>query len=65
MPDVDKASFGKFKDAVAQAYVYQDEILGQLMERCDDNTILMVVSDHGFKSGSSRLRNRPEIWPRR
>jgi Flp pilus assembly protein TadD len=22
----------------------------------------MVVSDHGFKSGASRLKNRPEIW---
>jgi tetratricopeptide (TPR) repeat protein len=22
----------------------------------------MVISDHGFKSGESRLRNRPEIW---
>jgi tetratricopeptide (TPR) repeat protein len=28
----------------------------------DDRTVLMVVSDHGFKSGDARLRDRPEIW---
>jgi Flp pilus assembly protein TadD len=32
------------------------------MDSMDDETVLMVISDHGFKSGSSRLKNRPEIW---
>ena len=32
------------------------------MDRLDDDTVLMVVSDHGFKHGRSRLKNRPEIW---
>ena len=40
----------------------QDAILGEIMSRLDDTTVLMVISDHGFKSGAARLKNRPEIW---
>ena len=59
---VSDGDFRKYSDAVGQAYVLQDEILGRFMDRMDNETILMVVSDHGFKAGKSRLRNRPEIW---
>jgi tetratricopeptide (TPR) repeat protein len=62
MADIPDDEFRKFKDAVEQSYVLQDEILGRFMERLDEGTVLMVVSDHGFKSGASRLTNRPEIW---
>lgn len=62
MSDVSEADYARFKDAVAQAYITQDAILGRFMDALDDNSVLMVVSDHGFKSGASRLRNRPEIW---
>jgi predicted AlkP superfamily phosphohydrolase/phosphomutase/Flp pilus assembly protein TadD len=54
--------FRKYRDAVEQSYALQDEILGRFMDEMDDETILMVVSDHGFKAGKSRLTNRPEIW---
>jgi Flp pilus assembly protein TadD len=47
---------------VDQAYLLQDQILGEIMDAVDDNTIVLVISDHGFKSGASRLKNRPEIW---
>ncbi|MDH3197258.1 MAG: alkaline phosphatase family protein [Candidatus Krumholzibacteria bacterium] len=62
MPDVDEAEYERFGRAVAAAYEIQDEILGEIMDRMEDGTVLMVISDHGFKSGTSRLRNRPEIW---
>jgi tetratricopeptide (TPR) repeat protein len=62
MADVPQAEFESYKDAVEEAYVLQDEILGGIMSRMDDNAVLMVVSDHGWKSGAARLRNRPEIW---
>ncbi|HEX6791151.1 MAG TPA: alkaline phosphatase family protein, partial [Candidatus Krumholzibacteria bacterium] len=62
MPDVSEAEYAKYKDAITQAYELQDEILGGLLSRMDDRTVLMVISDHGFKSGAARLRNRPEIW---
>jgi tetratricopeptide (TPR) repeat protein len=62
MPDVSEAEYAKYKDAITQAYELQDEILGGILSRMDDRTVLMVISDHGFKSGPARLRNRPEIW---
>ena len=62
LPDIPAEEYNKFKDAIEQTYIVQDEILGKFMDRQDDDTILMVISDHGFKSGSSRLKNRPEIW---
>jgi len=60
--DVPESEFNNYKDAVEQAYVVQDEVLGEIMKRVDDRTVLMVISDHGFKSGPARLKNRPEIW---
>jgi len=62
MPDVDPAEYARYKDAVSVAYEIQDEILGEIMARLDENTVLVVISDHGFKAGAARLRNRPEIW---
>ncbi len=62
LPDTDDAKYRLFRDAVAQAYVLQDQILGELLEWCDERTVLIVVSDHGFKSGKLRPRLRPEIW---
>jgi Tfp pilus assembly protein PilF len=62
LPDVPEDEYERYRDAVDQSYVMQDEILGEFMSRLDDRTVLMVISDHGFKAGSSRLKNRPEIW---
>jgi predicted AlkP superfamily phosphohydrolase/phosphomutase/Flp pilus assembly protein TadD len=62
LADVPEAEYGMFKDAVEQSYILQDAMLGEFMGRLDDETVLMVVSDHGFKAGGSRLKNRPEIW---
>jgi tetratricopeptide (TPR) repeat protein len=62
MPDIPENEYAMYRDAVEESYVLQDEILGEFMARVDERTVLMVISDHGFKSGESRLRNRPEIW---
>jgi predicted AlkP superfamily phosphohydrolase/phosphomutase/Flp pilus assembly protein TadD len=62
MPDVSKVEYDRYHDAIEQAYVLQDEMLGEIMSRIEERTVLMVISDHGFKSGAARLKNRPEIW---
>lgn len=37
--------------AIEKVYTDADKLLGELMEKCDDeNTLLMVMSDHGFNS---------------
>lgn len=50
-----------FSGTVEAAYVYQDRLLGRFMSACDDNTVLLVLSDHGFRSGDNRLKGVAEI----
>ncbi len=51
---VTEADFAKYKDAMLQTYIYQDGIIGEFIEMCDDETVLVIASDHGFKSGQGR-----------
>lgn len=40
-----------FKSAIDDLYVRMDDLVGRTMKRCDDDdTLLMVISDHGFNS---------------
>jgi tetratricopeptide (TPR) repeat protein len=61
-PEIDETGFEMFKDAVNEAYAVQDSIIGEFIGRCDSSTVLIVASDHGFKSGDSRPKLQPEIW---
>jgi predicted AlkP superfamily phosphohydrolase/phosphomutase len=46
-----------FGDAIRHTYMHIDRQLGQLLEDCDENTIVIVMSDHGFGPMSNvRLR---------
>ena len=47
-------SYGR---AVEQMYLYADELVGRLMAAMDDDTTLIVLSDHGFELG--RLHDDP------
>jgi len=39
------------RDAIEQLYIRMDKLVGRTMAECDDdNTVLMVISDHGFNS---------------
>lgn len=40
---------GKYTHVIEDLYVKMDELIGQVMEKIDEETVLMVVSDHGFK----------------
>ena len=42
-------SVEKFGGVIEAFYEYQDEIIGEILERIDDDTVVMVVSDHGFR----------------
>lgn len=43
-------SIGRYKDAIEKLYVEMDRIVGKTMRHVDQNTVLFVLSDHGFKS---------------
>jgi tetratricopeptide (TPR) repeat protein len=60
-PGISEDLYRKYKDAIDEVYMIQDEIIGEFLERCDDNTVVVIASDHGFKSGSERLTSSAEI----
>ncbi|MDH7487251.1 MAG: alkaline phosphatase family protein [Anaerolineae bacterium] len=39
-----------FEGAIHDYYVYVDQELGRLLDRLDDDTVVLVVSDHGAKA---------------
>jgi predicted AlkP superfamily phosphohydrolase/phosphomutase/Tfp pilus assembly protein PilF len=55
-PDIPAADYARYSSAVDESYVRQDEILATFLAAADDSTVVMVVSDHGFRSGGARLR---------
>ena len=56
MEGVSDEDYQRYRDAMKEAYIYQDHVIGEIMARCEPGTIFMFVSDHGFKSGESRLK---------
>jgi predicted AlkP superfamily phosphohydrolase/phosphomutase len=39
----------RYRDAIRNYYAYLDDQIGELLERFDDDTTVMVVSDHGAR----------------
>ena len=44
----DPAKFAKYGNAIRDYYQHVDGLLGGIIESLDDNTTLIVMSDHGF-----------------
>ncbi len=71
-PRMDRISaeeFRRYSRAVERFYEYQDELLGELFGRIERNTVVLVLSDHGFAHGAARPRDftpsiegRPARW---
>jgi predicted AlkP superfamily phosphohydrolase/phosphomutase/Flp pilus assembly protein TadD len=55
----------KFGNAVEQMYLYADRLVGKYMEAMDEDTTLVVVSDHGFELGLSHEDPSKARDPRR
>ncbi|MFN3532891.1 MAG: alkaline phosphatase family protein [Candidatus Brocadia sp.] len=49
-PAYDKEKAEKYRDVIFEYYKKMDEIVGLVMGKMDDKTILLVCSDHGFNS---------------
>jgi tetratricopeptide (TPR) repeat protein len=52
--------FDIYKDAVVGAYRYQDMMLERTLELVDEDTTVIVMSDHGFESGHKRILKMPK-----
>ncbi len=53
-PDVSAEDFAAFHETVDRCYEYQDGVLADLLRLEGPQTVTIVVSDHGFKSGDLR-----------
>jgi Flp pilus assembly protein TadD/predicted AlkP superfamily phosphohydrolase/phosphomutase len=56
LPGVDPARIASFSGIVDRYYETADRYLGQLLEERDETWTIMVVSDHGFATDSTRPR---------
>lgn len=54
MEMVSEEEYRKFHRVVTEFYVDQDRLVGDLVEKSGPGTTVMVLSDHGFKSGARR-----------
>ena len=55
-PDVAEADYLAFSGVVDRVYEYQDEVIGELLKMEGPETVTIVCSDHGFKTGDERPR---------
>lgn len=58
-PHIPKDEFDLFKDVVTGIYRYSDMMLGRLMDLAGEDTVIMLVSDHGFQPDHLRPRSIP------
>ena len=53
-PQVAPPDYAAFAATVDRCYEYQDEVIGDLLATTDERTLVVLCSDHGFKSGDRR-----------
>jgi tetratricopeptide (TPR) repeat protein len=61
MEGLDEEQFDFYKDVVNGAYVYHDMMLERLLNLIDNDTTVIVVSDHGFHSDHLRPKYIPKV----
>jgi tetratricopeptide (TPR) repeat protein len=59
MQMVSEADYRRYRRAVEAIYREQDRMLGELLARVDPSSLVLVVSDHGFRNGSGRPKDQP------
>ncbi|WP_412062719.1 alkaline phosphatase family protein [Rubrivirga sp. IMCC45206] len=52
--------FARYHEVVAGIYRFHDMMLGRLLALVDDDTAVVLVSDHGFESGARRIPETPD-----
>ncbi|MEW6743363.1 MAG: tetratricopeptide repeat protein [Planctomycetota bacterium] len=61
MPDLAEENRDRYSHLVERYYEYQDEALGRYLELAGSDTYVIVVSDHGFKTGDERPQDGEKI----
>ncbi len=61
LPGVTPEEEAAYGGIVDRFYEYQDGILGRTLALADDDTVVLVCSDHGFRTGTNRPVTDPRI----
>lgn len=71
MPHVSDQDHERYQGVMRACYRYHDLMLGRFMSMIDDETAVIIVSDHGFHSGVTRPKGtsaiadgQPAAWHR-
>jgi len=63
--------FRRYKDVVPRFYEFMDQLTGPILEFASKDSVVMLLSDHGFKNGGGRptdfapfISERPGFWHR-
>ncbi|HEX4825053.1 MAG TPA: alkaline phosphatase family protein [Candidatus Polarisedimenticolaceae bacterium] len=70
MTIVSQPDFERFQNAVTRFYEYQDALLGETLDAAGREAVVVVLSDHGFRTGDDRpnfppsTKGQPEEWHR-
>lgn len=54
LPEIDATRQRRFGPVVERTYEFHDRLLARFVEAADEKTVVIVVSDHGFRSGPAR-----------
>ncbi len=61
LPGIPDEAYALYKNVMVATYTFYDAIIGQLLHAADENTFVIVCSDHGFYSDSRRITKVPEF----
>jgi predicted AlkP superfamily phosphohydrolase/phosphomutase/tetratricopeptide (TPR) repeat protein len=58
---ISEEDFEMYKDVVATAYTFHDQMLGTLLKKIGDDVTVILMSDHGFHPDHLRPKSIPQI----
>ncbi len=61
MPGVEDRDVEAFGDVVDRYYEHADALLGEVLRLADERTLVVICSDHGFRTGANRPLTDPRI----
>jgi hypothetical protein len=60
-PDADPADVAEYKDVIPDSYIAIDRAIAGLLELADENTLIVIASDHGGKANVEKVYRWNEI----
>ncbi|AUC83158.1 alkaline phosphatase family protein [Lacinutrix sp. Bg11-31] len=60
LPSIPQDLFEIYNDCIFSAYRFQDMMLGRMLDLVDNDTTVIVMSDHGYESGNKRILKMPK-----